>query len=413
MTDTNDLIAAAMIEDDAGDVIQEALEFVRSHMDMEVAYLSEFVGDNLTFRRVSAPGLEEMIAVGDSMPLDQVYCPHILAGRLPELIPDTDQEPFAQTIPLTQALPIRSHVSIPIRKRDGSPYGMFCCLSREARPTLNGRDLDVMRAFATLSSETINSGLTEQAFKDELREKLTKVMDEAGFDIAYQPIMVGEARKPAGFEALCRFKSEPYRSPDLWFAEAHSVGLQAELEVCVIEKALQALEVLPPHLYLSVNASPETVAEGKLRDVFAKFAPERIVLEITEHSIIGNYDALLKEVERLRYIGVRIAIDDAGAGYAGLQHIVKLCADIIKLDMSLTSGIDQDVVKRSLASAMVGFAEETGAKIVAEGVETEGELGILLDLGVELIQGYLLGRPADLDSALALCQTSASARRRA
>src|SRR6056297_1012095 len=162
MTDTPPLAQTLLPKTGSEDLlttdalITDALDFVRSHLNMEVAYLSEFIGDDLVFRAVSAPGFEELCHVGGTMSLDQVYCRHILAGRLPELIPDTGAEPICQGLPLTQDIPIRSHVSVPIRRSDGSPYGMFCCLSRSVRSDLTPRDLNVMRAFSNVAADHLN-----------------------------------------------------------------------------------------------------------------------------------------------------------------------------------------------------------------------------------------------------------------
>ncbi|WP_299614261.1 EAL domain-containing protein [uncultured Tateyamaria sp.] len=393
------------------ETINTALDFVRSHLGMEVGYLSEFIGDDLVFRAVSAPGLEDMVAVGDSMPLDAVYCRHILAGRLPELIPDTGDIALCQDIPLTQAIPIKAHASIPIHRRDGSVYGMFCCLSRSARADLNTRDLDVMRAFAAISAEQVNSRLSFETVQAKQRAQITRMLETQDFDVVYQPIMDAQQKMPKGFEALCRFRPTPYRPPNVWFDDAQDVGMQVELEVCVIKRALQALDHLPASVYLSVNASPDTVSSGVLLDVFAGWPTERVVLEVTEHTRASDEDALDDALKKLRFTGVRLAIDDAGAGYSGLQQIVRLLPDIIKLDISLTERIDQDVVRRSLSAALVSFAKEIGADIVAEGIETGDELLTLAELGVPLAQGYFLGRPADLSEALAWFASPSDANR--
>lgn len=402
MTDLPLALAPGLEATRGDDIIQASLNFVRKHLGMEVAYLSEFVGDDLVFRAVDAPGFEDAVAVGKSMPLEQVYCRHILAGRLPEMIPDTALEPVAQSLALTHAVPIKSHVSVPIHRRDGTPYGMFCCMSRSTAPTLNPRDLDVMRAFANLSAEQINDTITTRSEFEALRTLIETVLAQRDYKIVFQPIMDISRNNPVGFEALCRFQSEPYRPPNLWFDDAETVGLQADLEVSVIEAALENLKHLPEDVYLSVNASPATVEAGRLGAVFEPYAPHRIVLEVTEHAEITNTELLLDELMVLRGRGIRLAVDDAGAGYSGLQQIVRLQPDIIKLDISLTTGLDTDVVRRSLAAALVGFADQTGAKIVAEGIETKGELTALNDLGVPLGQGYLLGKPADLEAALAM-----------
>lgn len=385
----------------ADDIIDASLKFVREHLDMEVAYLSEFIDDDLVFRAVNAPGFEDQAFVGKRMPLDAVYCRHILAGRLPELIPDTSKEPLCAEIPITTALPIKSHVSIPITRADGTVYGMFCCLSRKARKDLNPRDLEVMRAFASISAEQVNTRLSSQDNLAATRQRTRDMITSRHFDIVYQPIMDAVTRRPKGFESLCRFRSEPYRPPNVWIEEAQEVGMQQELEICLIEEALKALNHLPDDVYISVNASPDTVSSGELADVLQPWPAERIVLEVTEHSKVEDYDALLRQLEILRFRGVRLAIDDAGAGYAGLQHIVQLHPDIIKLDISLTQQIDESVVRRSLGAALVNFANEIGADIIAEGIETGAELSTLTDLGVLLAQGYYLGRPSDLETARA------------
>lgn len=144
-----------------GSSIQRALSSVRRHLGMEVAYVSRFENGLSVFREVDAPGLEALIKPGDSRPLEDVYCPHILAGRLPELIPDTAAEPICQAMPITRLVPIGAHVSIPIRLADGTPYGMFCCLSPSPNATLNPRDLQVMRVFADIAAHEIEREVAE------------------------------------------------------------------------------------------------------------------------------------------------------------------------------------------------------------------------------------------------------------
>lgn len=377
-----------------GDVIANSLSLVRTHLDMEVAYLSEFVGEDMVFRAVCAPGLEDMVEVGGSMPLDQVYCRHIIEGRLPELIPDTADVVFAQGIPITNTLPIRAHVSIPIHRTDGSVYGMFCCLSREPRASLNTRDLEVTRAFAALSADQINMRLISQNAQQAKRKTIETILETGAFEIALQPIMKLQKTGTAGYEALCRFSPLPYRPPNMWFEDAADVGLQTTLELHVIKAALGILADLPAACYLAVNTSPETLASGEIYPLVEAVGGKRVVVEITEHAAIDDIDVLLMEIDRLRDLGARIAIDDAGAGYSGLQQIIRLRPDVIKLDMSLTQDVDKDVARRSLASAMVQFARDTNARVVAEGIETEAEMRTLRMIGVELGQGYHLGRPA-------------------
>ncbi|CAN5672322.1 hypothetical protein BH23PSE1_BH23PSE1_06700 [soil metagenome] len=182
------------------------------------------------------------------------------------------------------------------------------------------------------------------------------------------------------------------------------MGKRVALELAAIRAALGALAHLPRHVYLSVNASPQTVVEADLCALFREHGPERIVLELTEHAAVADYAELGRALNLLRFAGVQIAIDDAGAGYSGLQHIVQLRPDILKLDMTLVRDIDTDPARRSLAAALLHFASEMRALIVAEGIETQGEYEALRQLGIDRGQGYFLGRPADLAAAQLLTE---------
>lgn len=381
-------------------IVQDALSAVRTHLGMEVAYLSEIVGDDWVVRAVDAPGLEELISPGSSRPAADVYCQSIAAGELPELIADTSQVPGTQAFEITKQVPIGAHVSIPIRRRDGSHYGNFCCLSPTPNPSLNQRDLDVMRSFAMLTQREVQSVLEAHALAAKTTGLLNEVMSSQSFNIVFQPIHELRGRKVSGFEALCRFHSEPYRSPDQWFDEAAGVGMNVDLEYCVLEATLGALQVLPEALYLSVNAGPDLAASGRLRDLFAAHDTRRLILEVTEHVAVSCEESLSTSLTDLRAMGCRIAVDDAGAGYSGLQQLLRLKPDIIKLDRSLVSDVDQDAAKRALCAAMVNYTTDTGSVLVAEGIEREAEASTLEALGVQRGQGWLLGRPMDLNAAL-------------
>jgi EAL domain-containing protein (putative c-di-GMP-specific phosphodiesterase class I) len=211
--------------------------------------------------------------------------------------------------------------------------------------------------------------------------------------ILLQPIVELDTSRCVGFEALARFATTPDRPPHEWFAEAAAVGRGPELELLAIDRALQELPKLPAGSFLSLNASPALAATRALHTRLATVPRSRLVLELTEHERIVDYEALRPWLDDLRSDGVRIAVDDAGAGYAGLQQIVGLQPDIVKLDLALTRGIDKDPVRRALARCLVSFAEEIGAVVLAEGIETHSELEVLRALGIPLGQGYYLGRP--------------------
>ena len=380
-------------------IIDDALRAVREHLDMPIAYLSEFVNERSVFRHVDAPNLAHMIAPGDSKPLDEVYCQHIIEGRLPNLIADTGALEFAQSLPITRAAPIGSHVSVPIHRADGSVYGMFCCLSPVPNPSLNERDLKVMRMFADLAAKQVREQLERDGDQSAAWQRTTGMLAESAFEMLFQPIYRLCDGGLASFEALCRFRSDDYRSPDVWFADARRAGLQVELETAVVEAAVRALPELPAGTRLAVNASPDTVAEGTLLPIFRTAGSDRLTLEITEHEQTTRLDRLSRAVAALRDEGVRIAIDDVGAGYAGLHQILRLKPDVLKLDMSLVRDVDGDPARRALASALVRFAGETGAHVVAEGIEHEREWHTLRALGVDYGQGWLVGRPGAITNA--------------
>lgn len=378
----------------APQIIDSALRAIRQHLDMPVAYLSQFVNGRVVYRNVDAPGFEHLIRAGDSRPIDEGYCSLIISGRLPQMIPDTSENTLAASLPITRTLPIGAHIAIPIHLEDGTVYGMFACLSPKPNPSLNSRDLETMRLFANLATQQIHSDHRSERLMKEKRVRIESVLEEKAFEIAYQPIVDLGDMQPKGFEALSRFSAEPYRTPDVWFAEAAEVGLAAELELAAIRHAVRALNVLPADQYVSVNASPQTVINPAFAPSFAGLPLSRIVLEITEHAIIEDYDLFTKCLAPLRKRGLRIAVDDAGAGHSSLRHIIQLSPDFVKIDISLTRNVDADLARRALISALLHYTRETSAQIVAEGIETEAELRTLKLLGVRRGQGYFLGRPS-------------------
>jgi EAL domain-containing protein (putative c-di-GMP-specific phosphodiesterase class I) len=390
----------------AGAVVQRALAAIRAHLGMDVAYISQFVGDEMVLREVDAPGQEALAKVGDAHSLNDTYCRHILAGRIPELMPDTAAHPLAASMPITGALPIGRHMSVPVRLADGSEYGMFCCLGFSPDESLHERDLNMMRAFAELAAFEINREVEASRIADEARARINAVMGDRLFSIVYQPIVDVGTGLPVGLECLSRFDSG---APDSWFAEAADVGLGVALELAAICRALDTLTAFPDDIYLAVNASPQTILNGDLAAIMSELPGYRLVVEITEHATVDDYDAVRAALRPLRNRGVSVAIDDAGAGYSSLRHVLALEPDLIKLDMSLTRNICLDPARKALAAALISFARETGSRIIAEGVETEAELKTLQALGVERAQGYLLGRPMALEAAVRLFRSRSAA----
>ena len=380
------------------DTVDIILETVRTHFDMQVAYLSEIVEGQSVFRAVSAPGLEGLVSPGMATPLSEVYCQHILDGRLPNLMADTSEYPFAVAMPITENLPIGAHMSLPIYREDGSVYGMFCCLRTTPHPDLTERDLSVMETFAELAAGQINGDLRQRAEFSDINARLDCALGADGFNIVLQPIVDLATLKLIKVEALSRFPGT--RTPDLWYRDARLVSRQVELEIASIEKSLALLDRLPGNIAIGVNASPQTIASGALLEAIGKVSPERLVVELTEHDVAEDFDELAVALEALRRAGIRIAADDVGAGFSGLIALLRMQPDILKLDIELVRGIDHNLAKQALVLGMVDFAGKTGAVTIAEGVETDEEYATLRRLKVDYGQGYLFAKPMDIEGVL-------------
>lgn len=368
----------------------DALHSVRQALGMEVAFIAEFKGGQRIFRYVDALVGYSPIDVGGSHPLEDTYCQRIVDGRLPGIIRDTALEPEAAGLEVTRQLGIGAYISVPIRLSDGHLHGTLCCFNAQARADLGERDLQTMRLFADFVAKVLS-----REFGNERRvaEHIRKIIDEGRFTVVYQPIINIALDKLVGHEALARFTDDATNPPAYWFNEAAKVGLQEELEIAAIEKALSKLNRFPADTYVSLNVSPCTILSGAATQVLEGQDLERLVVEVTEHESVDDYARIATALQPLRAKKLRLAVDDAGAGFASFRHILRLQPDIIKLDASLIAAIDKDLMSRALAAALVRFAEETGSKIIAEGVETEGELQVLRELGVNKAQGYLIGYP--------------------
>jgi EAL domain-containing protein (putative c-di-GMP-specific phosphodiesterase class I) len=380
--------------------IRKILKIVRTHLDMDVGFVSEFVDGRRVFRHVD--GDQPVVKEGDGNPLDESYCQRVVDGRLPELMQDACTNPEALTIAATRELPVGAHMSVPLRMPDGRVFGTFCCFSFLANQSLNGRDLRILRAFAAIVSDLIHEELELERERAAKRERIERTIAQAEFHVRYQPIYRLHDETVAGFECLARFEGEPYRSPDQWFAEAEEVGLGAELEIALARKALEALAQMPKDILLAVNFSPATIMTEAFSQLFATLPLERVVLEVTEHAAVANYTELSARLHPFRLRGLRLAVDDAGAGHSSFRHVLDLRPDTIKLDMSLTRNIDRDRGRQALAGALAMFGRAMGSQIVAEGVESEAELDALRRVGVTKVQGYLTGRPLPLGDAVSL-----------
>jgi EAL domain-containing protein (putative c-di-GMP-specific phosphodiesterase class I)/CheY-like chemotaxis protein len=237
-------------------------------------------------------------------------------------------------------------------------------------------------------------------------ENVQLAIDAGQPSLVFQPVVDLQDRRVVGVEALARFLLEPQHPPDAWFDAAHRVGLGVDLELTAVRNAVRAAASLPRHVYMAVNVSPQAVLAPGFSAAVADAAAEQLVLEITEHARVDDYAELRDALAPARDRGVRIAIDDVGAGFASLRHVLRLDPEIIKLDQEITRGVEHDAGRAKLVGGLIAGASAVSTLVVAEGIETEAQLRRLLELGVRGGQGYFIGRPTDLSAAIETGQTA-------
>ena len=236
-------------------------------------------------------------------------------------------------------------------------------------------------------------GERERQQSQEARTRLEAVLEAGQISAALQPIVRLSDGAIVGYEALARFPVEYDMSTVRWFEEAARHGMSIQLELAAVRIALAHLGSVPNDAYLALNVSPETACSDALTSLLQAHQPHRLVLEITEHTPVEDYGQLNLRLAALQALGTRIAVDDTGAGFSTLRHVLRLAPDIIKLDVTLVRDVDQRPRMQALFAALLTFAHGTRAELVAEGVETAQQLATLRQLGVPYAQGYHLGHP--------------------
>ena len=385
-------LAAAAGPPDGG-LVQELLDMARLRTGADIAFVARFEGDQRVMRALSSAG-PLSIGPGASEDLSGTYCAKIVSGVLPRVIPDSAAEPEALALPITAALPIGAYVGVPVSLPDGLLYGTLCCVSRTPRPDLGNEDSAFLEAVAGSIAHVLEAEEAERAERSRILADLDVVLGGTSLTMVYQPLRRLADGAQVGVEALARFAVEPVRTPDVWFADAGRVGLETELELVTARTALDQSTHLPG--LVAVNLSAPTMCSPGFAALLAGRDLTRLVVEVSEHEEIDDYDALVRALAPWRARGLRVAVDDAGAGFASLRHVVRLTPELIKLDISLVRGIEADPVRQALAAALTSFGRQAGAQVLAEGVETEQERDALLAVGVELGQGWFLGRPGPL-----------------
>jgi EAL domain-containing protein (putative c-di-GMP-specific phosphodiesterase class I) len=283
---------------------------------------------------------------------------------------------------------VTSNAYAPV-EHDGVVFGLLAVASSDASRPLT-ESLPAIAEFAGMAGALIGPRLVTSEALLAARAEIDTIVRERAFQPVFQPIVDLATGRAIGFEALTRFDDGV--APDKRFVIAESLGLGLELEIATLRAALQAATTLGPRQLLNLNVSPGLVLEGKALRALIRGLPHRLVLEITEHSVIDDYEGFHRAVRAIGP-GIRLAVDDAGAGFASFRHILELHPAFVKLDRTMVVGIDADPAKQALVAGMCQFARSTRCRLIAEGVETEEERDTLKRLGVRLAQGYLLGRP--------------------
>jgi EAL domain-containing protein (putative c-di-GMP-specific phosphodiesterase class I) len=291
---------------------------------------------------------------------------------------------------------------------------------------LTGRESDMFGCYVGGSLMRDEDGIPverivyrslEEAFADALRERereekrqlanLRRVLETGQVRSVYQPVVDLENRRVIGYEALTRVPRGRFASTEHLFKVAAETKTLWTLERMCRQKALEGLPAMDRDQLLFLNIEPDSIHDPEL--VASSFlnrlssrglGPEQVVLEMTEHSAVTDFAAVRRTLTEFRKMGFRLAMDDVGSGYSGLQAIAEIAPDFIKVDMTLVRSVHTHPIKRELISTIRRFTDTTGIVLIAEGVETYEELESLIGAGVRCAQGFLFARPASSPASL-------------
>jgi EAL domain-containing protein (putative c-di-GMP-specific phosphodiesterase class I) len=252
-------------------------------------------------------------------------------------------------------------------------------------------DLPAVSEFAATAGLLLSPMLVSRREKATARDTVEAMIAKRAYQPVFQPIIELATGRTVGFEALTRFADG--RRPDLVFGCADLAGVGLELELRTLEAAILAARELPTGTWLSLNVSPKLVVESPALAIVLAAGDRPLVLEITEHVPIDDYRAVRAAIEGFGP-GVRVAVDDAGAGIANFSHLVELRPQLVKVDAGLIRDLDLDLARQAAVVGLVHFAAKAGCEVIAEGIETEAERATALALGVTHGQGFLMARPA-------------------
>jgi EAL domain-containing protein (putative c-di-GMP-specific phosphodiesterase class I)/CheY-like chemotaxis protein len=255
--------------------------------------------------------------------------------------------------------------------------------------------VEVRHSVRALMPDT-RPGLTPPSsrVRAELSGRFDSALDQLW--MAFQPIVCWSERRVHAYEALVRTDEKSLARPDHFFSAAEQLHRVQELGRTIRRAVARAAVDAPSDALLFVNLHANDLTDDELFSASAPLAvfAERIVFEITERTSLEKMSDLQERIAALRNRGYRIAVDDLGAGYAGLSSLASLQPEVVKLDMSLVRGVDQQPIKQRLVASLQTLSGPLGIRVVAEGVETQAERDTLVAIGCDLFQGYLFAKPA-------------------
>ncbi|MCV7214816.1 EAL domain-containing protein [Mycobacterium crocinum] len=377
------------------ELVRSLLSLLRSRLGLETAWLSSFRDGMQTFEVLDGDTDTIGLSSGDRASLFDSYCVRVIDGRLPGIVPDTSANQTTDALPVTREFGLGAYVGVPVLNRNGGTVGMVCAVSREAKPYLADFDMRIVKQVAELIGTLIDSPENGRDTTAAQRAAIRRVVYQRDFEVVFQSVHDVPTGKVVGVEALARFPREPFR-PDGFLAQAALLGLGIELETAIVARVISMVPQLPEDIFVAVNISPTAALVAPWEQMLADVDPSRIVLELTEHDAVLDYGALDDALEPCRTRGVRVAVDDVGAGFSSFSHVLELSPEFVKIDQSITRHIDVDDARRRLAHAIAELAGQMGATVIAEGVETQGELDAINAVGISAAQGYYLSRPRPL-----------------
>lgn len=377
----------------ARDGIQRLLRRLRTHLNLDVAFVSELTDELRVIHYADAVIPHEHIRVGACTRRQDSYCHYVATGQLPQLLPDPSRHPVAAGLGLTEPLGLGSHVSVPIVLGDGTVYGTLGGFAHRVDEGLDETQLAGVRLMAELVADYLTEAETRWSDLERRRQRLRDVAVSRDLTMLMQPIVRLATDELVGVEALARFPSLE-QGPGEVFDEAWQLGVGLDLEMAAVDTATNRLDLLSDDVYLAVNVAPTTLTSVAFGAQAAALPAGRLVAEVTERAVID--DAQLDDAPRqLGRWGARFAVDDVGTGFSGLERILRTSPDILKIDKALVRGIDTCLARQAMVGALTAFTDRMGTTTVAEGIETAAELATLDTLGVDCGQGYYLARPCE------------------